>query len=74
MGANFRILGILFVHAMDVCSGLEISLLKEAFKQSIIHSVNFPVACTTKIYRFRSENLHAYLNINHCFLELQIIS
>lgn len=33
MGANFRILGILFVHAIDVCSGLEISLLKEVFEK-----------------------------------------
>lgn len=31
MEANFRILGILFVHAMDICSRLEISILREAF-------------------------------------------
>lgn len=33
VGTHFRILGILFVHAMDVCSGLEISLLKEVFEK-----------------------------------------
>lgn len=33
MGTNFRILGILFIYAMNVCSGLEISLLKEVFEK-----------------------------------------
>lgn len=49
MEANCRILGILFVHAMDVCSGLQISSLKEALEKQIIHSVNFLVAGITKI-------------------------
>lgn len=33
MEGNFRVVGILFVHAMDVCSGLEISLLQEVFEK-----------------------------------------
>lgn len=33
METNFRILGIPFLHAIDVCSGLEISLLKEVFEK-----------------------------------------
>lgn len=33
MEASFRLLSILFVHAVDVCSRLEISSLKEAFEK-----------------------------------------
>lgn len=53
MEGHFRILGILLVH---VCSGLEVSLLKEVFEKGIILNflvvcitVNFLVACITKI-------------------------
>lgn len=44
MEGHFRILGILLVH---VCSGLEVSLLKEVFEKGMI--LNFLVACITKI-------------------------
>lgn len=38
--ADVRILGILLVHAMGICFGLEICTLKVTFEKQIIHSVN----------------------------------
>lgn len=76
MGAYFRILGILFLYAMDVCSGLEISLLK-VFKTWIVHSVNFLVACITNIlpievwkltYLFECKSL--FLGTPNCLLKI----
>lgn len=49
MDADVRILGILFVHAVGICFGLEICTLKVAFEKQIIHSVNFLVVCITKM-------------------------
>jgi hypothetical protein len=49
MEANVKILGILFVHAIGICFGLEVCTLKVAFEKQIIHSVNFLVAWITKI-------------------------
>lgn len=55
---HLRILGIRLVH---VCSGLEVSLLKEVFGKGIILNfpivcitVNFLVACITKILPIQS--------------------
>lgn len=48
MEGNFGALGMLFVHAMNVYSWLEISSLQEAFKKTI-HSTDFLVAGITKI-------------------------
>ena len=48
MEANFRTLGILFVHAMNVYSWLEIASLKEAFEKTI-YSIDFLVAGITEI-------------------------
>lgn len=62
---------------MDVCSGLEISLLKEVFEKWIVHSVNFLVACITNIlpievwkltYLFECKSL--FLGTPHCLLKI----
>lgn len=62
MEADVRILGILFVHAVGICFGLEICTLKVPFEKQTVHSVNFSRRLHHKNVIYPGlKNQHVYL-------------
>lgn len=74
MEGNFGALGMLFVHAMNVYSWLEISSLQEAFKKTNNSQYRFSCSWHHKNLTYSGLKIYVGLNVNHCFLEPQIVS